>query len=188
MAWSASFLWAWGYVARLEVVGRWRGGSARSAFLRASILHVFSPSSFKPWNVFLCLCSRLRAITTFSRYQYPGDGRNFAHRLSTFSFLKFSSHSLLSLNTQQSQAQMQSESREASDGRTDKIEMEITPTEIIVTQLYKLGKTPQQVRTRANPAHYYSPNFNQMGKNTMLLGHRPVMPPPPWPSRERFPK
>jgi len=42
-------------------------------------------------------------------------------------------------------AQMQSESREASDGRTDKIEMEVTPTEIIITQLYKLGKTPKQL-------------------------------------------
>ena len=80
---------------------------------------------------------------------------------------------------------MQSESREASDGRTDKIEMEITPTEIIVTQLYKLGKTPKQVRARTPPMVF---SFKPHGKNTSLLGHRPVMPPPPWPSRERFPK
>ena len=43
------------------------------------------------------------------------------------------------------QAQMQSESREATDGRTDKIEMHVTATEIIVTQLYKLGKNPKQM-------------------------------------------
>ena len=43
------------------------------------------------------------------------------------------------------QAQMQSEAREAAEGRTDKVEMLVTESEIVVTQLYKLGKTPKQM-------------------------------------------
>lgn len=40
---------------------------------------------------------------------------------------------------------MQSEAREAAEGRTDKVEMLVTESEIVVTQLYKLGKTPKQM-------------------------------------------